>query len=187
MSLADVSGAVASALTVIFAWPQALRALRAPSTAGISLGSVLLMLSSGLLWTSYGLLVESAFITVANLSVSFAAALTASACAEGQKRVALLLVPVALTTVAVALGVSVVGLAGVVAAGAMTLPQAMTAPTGRTSLEAVSPATYTLLAVNAGCWIVHGAAIADPLVVAPNCLSLPAACLILWRRARSSR
>jgi uncharacterized protein with PQ loop repeat len=66
----------------------------------------------------------------------------------------------------------------------MTLPQAWTTLRGGASLAAVSPATYALLALNAACWMVHGVAVDDPLVIAPNCVSLPASLLILWRRVR---
>jgi uncharacterized protein with PQ loop repeat len=187
MNAADISGAVASVLTMVFAWPQAFLALRTGETGGISPGSVALLLTSGLLWSCYGLLTGSAFIAAANLSVSLAAIVTAWASAGRQRRLVVLLGPAAVTALASLAGASVVGLAGVVAGGLMTVPQAVTTLRGRTSLEGVSAASQALLATNAVCWVIHGLAISDPLVVAPNCVVLPAALLILWRRLRATR
>jgi len=191
LSLAEVFGWAASVLTTLFAWPQAIRALRATSTDGISLASVTLMFQSGLLWTAYGVLVASPFIAVANASVVAAALATGVACRSRSSFVAatlMVLVPVLVMLIAAATGSFVTGLLGGLAAAVMTLPQAVVALRGRTrvSLSAVSPTTYLLLATNAACWIAYGIATADPLVVAPNCVTLPAALLILARRRVAS-
>jgi uncharacterized protein with PQ loop repeat len=182
--MAEVFGWLASVLTVIFAWPQAIRALRASSHDGISTFSVILMLTSGGLWTAYGLIEARPFIVAANVSVSLAAALTAMACRRNFGRYFPLAVlgPLLFAAAMSLAPPFYLGLAGVIAAGGMTLPQAVRAMASSKGLEAVSPMTYSLLAVNAACWIAYGIGIGDPLVVAPNCLSLPASCLILWRR-----
>lgn len=185
--VAEVSGWLASALTIVFAWPQAIRASRAASTEGVSLASTTLMFQSGLLWTVYGALVSNPFIVSANVSVACAAFVTGFACRARVRAtvgVALILGPACVAGVASALGPVPCGLMGVVIAGVMTLPQALLALRHPASLAAVSPVTYVLLAVNAGCWIVHGVASHDALVVAPNCVTLPASVLILVRRAR---
>lgn len=185
--MAELSGWLASALTVVFAWPQAIRAWRAASTEGVSLASATLMFQSGLLWTVYGALVCNPFIVAANVSVACAALVIGLAC---RKRLpapvgaALILGPAGIAGLGFALGPVPSGLMGVVVAGVMTLPQAVLALRHPASLAAVSPVTYLLLAVNAACWIVHGVASHDALVVAPNCVTLPASALILARRAR---
>jgi uncharacterized protein with PQ loop repeat len=188
--IAEVSGGLASALSAVFAWPQALRALRASDTAGVSLATTALTWQSGLVWTGYGLLVASGYIVAANVSVGLAALVTLVACRARIPRAPLLLLlagPALLAATLAWLGPGPAGLLGVAVGGAMTLPQAWTALRGTASLAAVSPTTYALLAVNAACWMVHGVAVDDPLVIAPNCVSLPASLLILWRTARERR
>jgi len=181
-------GTLAAALTLVFAWPQALRAWRHDGGAGISLTTVALMLQSGLLWTAYGVLVDSAFITIANGSVAAAALVIALACRRrlGRARgIALALGAPAVTTIAIALGPPVVGVLGVACAGLMTLPQLALALRRGTVLTALSPVTFALLATNAACWIVYGVGLGDALVVAPNLVTLPASVVILWRRVRA--
>ena len=186
--LSDVFGATAAGLTTLFAWPQAIRALRKQTTDGLSLTSTLLMGTSGLLWSAYGLATDSNYILVANLSVACAALVIASVFRARHPFLPLLLVAgaCAVLTLAVLTGPATTGLLGVVVAGAMTLPQAILALRARTSLAAVSALTYILLATNAACWIVYGALIADALVVAPNLVTLPASVLILARLGRGS-
>lgn len=195
VSLAQLLGWTACVLTTLFAWPQAIRALRSArdATGGISLGSVALMYQSGLLWTAYGVLVASPYITVANASVTAAAVAIGIAC-RARLRWPLVVLggggPLVVMALAALAGPSLTGIVGDVTAGFMTVPQVIVAlragPTS-TLLAAVSPATYVLLATNAACWIGYGIAIGDPLVVAPNCISLPAAVLILVRRQRLQR
>jgi uncharacterized protein with PQ loop repeat len=185
--IADLSGWAASGLSAIFAWPQALRALRASDTAGVSLATTTLTWQSGLVWTGYGLLVANWYIVAANVSVSVAAMLTLIACRRrlsGSMAALLLAGPLLLAALLGWTGSQPAGLFGVAVGGAMTLPQAWTTLRGRGSLDAISPATYALLALNAACWMVHGVAVEDPLVIAPNCVSLPSSLLILWRRLR---
>jgi uncharacterized protein with PQ loop repeat len=184
--LSDVFGAAAAGLTMLFAWPQAIRALRKRRTEGLSLTSTLLMGTSGLLWSVYGLATSSVYILVANLSVACAAMVIASVFRARHPLLPLLLVVGAGSIVAFAAlsGPTTTGLVGDVMAGAMTLPQVILALRARTSLAAVSALTYLLLATNAACWIVYGALIADPLVVAPNLVTLPASILILTRLGR---
>jgi uncharacterized protein with PQ loop repeat len=186
---AEIFGWAASLLTTLFAWPQAVRAWRATSSAGISLASVALMFQSGLLWTAYGILVASPYVAVANASVLAAAFATGMACRARMSpaaRVAAMTGPVVVMALAALAGPGTTGVLGVLAAATMTLPQAALAlrSTSSASLQALSPLTYVLLATNAACWIAYGIAIADPLVVAPNCITLPSAVLILLRRAR---
>ncbi len=184
--LSDLFGATAAGLTTLFAWPQAIRALRKRSTEGLSLTSTLLMGTSGLLWSAYGLATSSTYILVANLSVACAALVIATVFRARHPRLPVLLIALAGAVVALAAlaGPATTGLLGVVVAGAMTLPQAILALRARTSLAAVSALTYLLLATNAACWIVYGALIADLLVVAPNLVTLPASILILTRLGR---
>jgi len=192
-TFAEVSGWAAALLTVVFAWPQAIRAWRRSGSdeanEGIALATVALTFQSGLLWTVYGVLVASPFIAVANASVAAAALVTGVACRRRLGRMGLVygLGPVLVTTVAGLAGAFVTGLLGDLAAAIMTLPQAVVAVRNSGDLEAVSPATYGLLAGNAACWIAYGIAIGDPLVVAPNCITLPSALLILARRRLALR
>lgn len=184
--LSDVFGSVAAGLTMLFAWPQAIRALRTRTSEGLSLTSTLLMGTSGLLWSVYGFATSSMYILVANLSVACAAMVIARVFRARHPLLPFALVAGAGAVVALAAlaGPATTGLVGVVFAGAMTLPQAIVALRARTSLAAVSALTYLLLATNAACWIVYGALIADAVVVAPNLVTLPASLLILARLRR---
>ncbi|MFO0746772.1 MAG: PQ-loop domain-containing transporter [Myxococcota bacterium] len=187
---ADVFGWLAAVLTTLFAWPQAVRALRATSTEGVSLASTGLLFASGLLWTLYGVRAPSPYIAVANASVASAALLTAYAC-RARLRPAMAAAGLAacgaVLTVGALAGQPATGLMGDVVAGSMAVPQAVRALRADASLTAVSPMTYGLLALNAACWIAYGAAIGDALVVAPNLVTLPASVLVLVRRTRAAR
>lgn len=184
--LSDVFGSAAAGLTTLFAWPQAVRAMRRRESEGVSLTSTLLMATSGLVWSAYGLATGSIYILVANLSVAFAALLTTTVFRARHPRLPLLVVlgVAAVLTLAALTGPATMGIVGVAVAGTMTLPQAVLAVRARGSLGAVSPLTYILLATNAACWIVYGVAIADTLVVAPNLVTLPSSLLILSRLQR---
>jgi uncharacterized protein with PQ loop repeat len=186
-----VSGWIATVLTTAFAWPQALRAwrmARGPGTDAISLSSTALMLQGGLLWTTYGALAPNGYVAAANASVTLAAAVILVACRArlgARARFGLALGPPIVAGLAALAGTTAVGLLGDVTVASMTLPQLARVWRSRAALHAVSPATYTLLAANAAAWIVHGAALGDGLVIAPNCVTLPASLAILWR-ARSA-
>lgn len=185
-----VLGVVAAVLTALFAWPQAFRAWRATSTEGLSLLGTTITFQSGLLWSSYGVVLPSPYILVANASVAAASLVTLVACRArlGPARlVAVVVAPVVMTTIFTWAGLVPTGLAGDVVAAGIAVPQAIIALRGRASLAAVSPASYVLLAVNAVLWIGYGVAIADPLVVAPNCVTLPASLIVLARRRAQQR
>lgn len=182
--LADIAGTAAAALTAVFAWPQAVRALKTGRAVGLSRASTLLMAGSGALWTAYGLATHSVYIALANASVSLAALATLSvfrAWLRTPSGLGWLTLALAAPLLLALAGPAATGTAGVVVAGAMTLPQAFLALRRPGALGAVSPLSYLLLAVNAACWIVYGLAIADPLVVAPNLVTLPSSLWVLSR------
>jgi len=185
--VALVAGWIATVLTMAFAWPQALHAwrmARGPGTRGISLPSAALMLQGGLLWTTYGALLPNPYVAAANASVALAALAILVACRARlgpRARLGLALGAPLVAGLAALAGTTAVGLLGDLTAASMTLPQLARVWRSTAELQAVSPATYVLLAGNAAAWIVHGAALGDALVVAPNCVTLPASIAILWR------
>jgi uncharacterized protein with PQ loop repeat len=150
---------------------------------------VLATVLSGLVWSLYGVGVSSIYIVVANLSVLLAGLVTAVALRSRALAGAAAVGVVAVVAVRLGLGVPWIGYLGVVLGGALAIPQALQsirrrppAPeSGPGEASGVSALSYALLAVTAALWLSHGTGIGDPLVVAPNLVTLPAALCVVWR------
>lgn len=67
MSIAELVGAAAAALSMFSFAPQALRVLRTGDTAAISLWSFVVIVTSAALWLAYGLMLASPPLIAANL------------------------------------------------------------------------------------------------------------------------
>jgi uncharacterized protein with PQ loop repeat len=66
------------------------------------------------------------------------------------------------------------------AAAIVNLPQMLRALTDRTRLAGVSVTTYLLIAAASSCWLVYGALIREPFILAPHVVLLPTALVTAW-------
>ena len=171
-------GGLAVALEVVFAWPQASKALRAPDVAGISAVTAVLMVLTATSWLAYGIAVSDPVVIVANLVMAIATLVIAGALVARGRLGAPLALGSSAAWAAVAVGaLALFGPAGLGAVGAtigisMGLPQAARAVrTG--SVAGVAISSYVLLGCLQASWLVYGLLIADAVIVVPNIIALP--------------
>lgn len=178
-------------LSVAFVWPQVVRSFR--SVEGLSLASMAQNVWASGLWVLYGVRTTTPPLVFANATagIGFALVLVAAARAEVLPARTLLfhvggllvLVPIALTIPATALGWAAiaVGATGILPQVARTLTA--------TDHAGVSRPTYAMVVALTTGWSVYGILEPDLLIVLPNVVILPSALLVLWqtRPRRSGR
>ncbi len=187
MEPTHVVGTIAAALTILFAWPQAWRALRADHVEGISPVTSVMVLLTALSWLFFGILITDVPMMVANSCSGLAAACTVGVLIHRRAiqvpNAAIAFVCWLAVTFAayLLLAENGVGIVGTVLGATMAIPQAW--HVFREGEDGVSIATYLLLAGVTASWLVYGILIAKPVAVAPNVIALPAALLIVARTA----
>jgi uncharacterized protein with PQ loop repeat len=174
-------GTLGVVLSIVFAWPQALRARRAEDLSGVSAQTTLLLVFTATTWLLYGALVRDAAIVVANLVTVLAAALTLTTLLRrGRTDLAELLPLVGgwVLVLVVAAGGGVltdgatpIGLFGAALGISMSVPQAWRVARGH-GTEGVSLATYLLLLAVMATWLAYGLLLHDPVLWVPNLVGI---------------
>ncbi|MEZ5136578.1 MAG: SemiSWEET family transporter [Acidimicrobiales bacterium] len=171
-------GAAAVGLELVFAWPQAVDAVRSPDVSGVSTVTATLMVLVGLSWLAYGVGVADPMVIVANLVMLSATLVIAGALA---RRRALAwratATVVAVWALAIAAATVVWGTTGPAVVGSivgigMGVPQAVHAVRSG-SVAGVAISSYVLLALLQGTWLLYGVLVGDAVIVVPNVIALP--------------
>ena len=189
MTLATISGTLASLLGVAFIWPQVVRVYARQSVEGIAPHSHLIGLTGTPMWLTYAITTESVPMILSNINIELA--IIALMVMLVRKNAIPLWQPV---LVAVATGAfcvtfafispTVIGLAGVVIGTPAIFPQVWRAL--RTKyLFGVSVISNVLLASMGIGWFTYGLSIGDPVVSYPNLVLIPCASYIAWKAWRS--
>ena len=171
-------GAVAVGLELVFAWPQAVDAVRSPDIGGVSPVTAVLMVLTGLSWLGYGIVAGDPVVIVANAVMAVATLVIAGALAARRAmpaRVALALVGpwAVVATAAFALwGAVGLGTVGAALGIGMGVPQAVHAVRSGT-VAGVAISSYVMLAGLQAAWLVYGLLVADTVIVVPNVIALP--------------
>ncbi|MFZ9912931.1 MAG: PQ-loop domain-containing transporter [Ilumatobacteraceae bacterium] len=185
MTLANLSGAMAAVLGVVFIWPQVIRVYVRRSVEGVSGLSHLIGLAGTLMWFTYAVSIDSVPMIVSNLNIEIA--IVALMVMLVRQRALPLWMPLAVfaaTAVFCAtfyvVSPAVVGVAGVVIGTPAIIPQAWRALKAE-RLYGVSAPSYLLLALMGSGWFLHGYFIDDFVVGYPNLILIPCALLIAWK------
>jgi uncharacterized protein with PQ loop repeat len=185
LTTAGVAGALGVALNQVFIWPQVLRARI--TTEGIAVLTVLSGLVARALWLAYGFELDDLALICGSVTVATGFILLVVLLARGGARWVLAAGVAALACVAVITVVAsepVLGALAVVSAAVVNLPQMIRALSDRERLAGVSVSTYLLIAAASTCWLVYGALVREPFILAPHVVLLPTAlvtALVAWR------
>lgn len=185
MSLQVVVGILAAALTMVFAWPQAIRVLRARDVHGVAPATALLVLFTAVSWTIFGLLIWDGPMIIANWFAMISASITLGVLLKrgrftgGRLIGAVVLYVVVLLLALALLGEDGPGWMGVVAGIGMAIPQTVRVMRGDSA--GVSIAMYLLMSAMMASWLVYGLLIGEFVAVIANVLALPAALLCASR------
>ncbi|MEZ5206357.1 MAG: SemiSWEET family transporter [Acidimicrobiales bacterium] len=176
MELAVGAAAVGLGMPM-FAWPQAVDAVRSPDVSGVSTVTATLMVLVGLSWLAYGVGVADPMVIVANLVMLSATLVIAGALARRRAWRGAPPPPSwrcgrwpsppprwSGTT-----GPAVVG--SIVGIG-MGVPQAVHVVRSGT-VAGVAISSYVLLALLQGTWLLYGVLVGDAVIVVPNVIALP--------------
>lgn len=188
--MGDGVAVLAVVLTVVFAWPQVVRALR-HGVEGISSGAITLSFVAASAWFGYGVATGQAAVIVANLGV-MAGQLTvtfelvrggalARARALGAYATAVALIALCQVD---ALTDPIVSVAGIVAIVSV-LTQLVQVVREPHRLEGLSASTYALLTALSVSWVVYGVIESDVVIIVTNVVIAPMAASITWRAGRS--
>jgi len=181
----------ASALSIIFMWPQVFRVLRKKTVEGISVWGTIHSFTGSLLWSIYGIRAGVWFLAVANIVALFALGLVISTQVryKAARLDVVLMSQLSVATVGVATALiskNAIGLVAVTIGGTAIIPQ--TIRSARTSHQVgVSATTYAIIFVTSISWGGYGLLIKDPFVVTPNILLAPCALFISVRAVISHR
>ena len=189
MTLANISGAVAALLAVVFIWPQVVRVYARRSVEGVSGLSHLIGLSGTLMWLTYGVSIGSVPMVISNANIELAIiALMVMLVRKHALQWWLPIVVFSSTALFCAIfyvvSPAVVGVAGVLVGTPAIVPQAWRAARSQ-RLFGVSTMSYVLLSLMGLGWFTHGYAIGDPVVSYPNLILIPCAMIIAWKAWRS--
>jgi uncharacterized protein with PQ loop repeat len=187
MTAAAIAGAAGVVLNQVFIWPQVARARHA--IEGIALLTVISGLIARVLWSAYGVALGDLALICGSVTVAVGFLILAVQLGRGGVRSA---IPAAVTGIASVAVLTVfapepvLGAIAVAAAAIVNLPQMLRALTDRTRLAGVSVTTYLLIAAASSCWLVYGALVREPFILAPHVVLLPTALVTAWVARASS-
>lgn len=190
MNFTAVIAVVATALSLVFIWPQVWRLRGGRSVDGLSVLGTLQGGSGNALWAAYGILRMNPAVITANVSTVIAIALIARAQVRAGVMPRRWVASVVFGLVAVialfsmTLGAWAIGLLAFACSCTAITPQLITTLRQPDRLEGVSVPTYRLVTITASAWGLYGMLIGDALVVLPNVIIMPAALVIAQRAAR---
>ncbi len=189
MQLSAVVSTLAVGFTVIFAWPQAIRALR-HGVEGVAPGAIVQSLVSASMWFGYGAARGLVEVMVADLGVITGQVLvtlllvragrlgrTAAIAAAAASLALVLVAQVPALTAAVVAGGGLLGLSS----AATQLLEVIREPD---RLEGLSAGSFLLLTLLAASWLGYGMDRSDWAIIAPNIVMIPIAGTITvaaWR------
>ncbi len=191
VSPTDLLGALASALSMLFIWPQVFRVYRNDTVEGLAPLGALQGMSGSILWSTYGLAQGDLPLFGSNLLVAVAVGLLA----HQMTRHGVINRSTLFGVVASVLGVGFVAtsvstaLVGALAfgIGALSiLPQTIKV-LRESDLHGVSVSSNALLFVTSTTWMCYGIAIGDALVTLPNVLVIPCSAIIVLRARGAQR
>ncbi len=181
MTAAALAGSAGVVLNQVFIWPQVARARH--TIEGIAALTVLSGLIARALWSAYGVALGDIPLICGSVTVAIGFLILTVQLARGGVRLA---IPAAVASIAAVAALTVfapepvLGLIAVAAAAVVNLPQMLRALTDRTRLAGVSVTTYLLIAAASCCWLVYGALIREPFILAPHVVLLPTALVTAW-------
>jgi len=189
VTLADVLGAVATVLSVVFILPQVFRVYAKRSTEGVSAMGQLQNLFASSLWCAYGIMLDRWPQIISSLSIGTANLLILLLQWRYRDIKGRTLWPVFTLSVVLAVwwsqvSVNLIGAVAMVAGGQSIIPQAWRVWKSE-HLYGVSVSTYLLLTAMASSWLVYGIVVGDWFIAGPNVIGVPCAAYITWRAWRS--
>jgi uncharacterized protein with PQ loop repeat len=190
VSPTDLLGLVASALSMLFIWPQVFRVYRNDTVEGLAPLGALQGMSGSILWSIYGLSQSDLPLFGSNLLVAVAIALLAAAMVRhgAVKRTTvfgLVAAVIGLGFVSGAVSTTLLGVLAFAIGALSILPQTFKVLRDP-DLQGVSVSSNALLFVTSSTWMSYGLAIGDALVTLPNVLVIPCSAIIV-AKARSAQ
>lgn len=191
MTLQNLLGIVASALSMLFIWPQVFRVYRNDTVEGLAPLGALQGMSGSILWAIYGLAQTDMPLFGSNLLLAVAigligAAMTRHGVLARSVFSAVVTVVVGVGFVAAAVSTSFVGILAFGVGALSVLPQTVKVLRDP-DLNGVSVSSNSLLFVTCCAWLSYGLTIGDTLVWLPNVLVIPCSALIVAKARTSQR
>ena len=191
MKFSDLLGLVATALSMLFVWPQVFRVYRRNVVEGIAPLGVLQGVSGSILWFTYGLSIGDLAVFGSNFMLSIAVgavglALVRHCVLPAGRLFGTAAAVLGLAFVCAAFSETLVGLVAFVVGAASILPQTFLAAR-QPDLRGVSVPSNALLFGATVAWFSYGLAVGDLLVMAPNLLVMPCSAFIVVKAAASQR
>ncbi len=188
--MGDGVAVLAVVLTVVFAWPQVVRALR-HGVEGIAPRAITLSFVAASAWFGYGVATGQAAVIVANLGVMAGQLTVTVELVRGGALPRVRALGAYATAVALialcqvnALTDPIVSVAGIVAIVSV-LAQLVEVIREPHRLEGLSASTYALLTALSVSWVVYGVIESDVVIIVTNVIIAPMAASITWRASRS--
>jgi uncharacterized protein with PQ loop repeat len=191
--LTAVLGAICTALSVSFVWPQVIRVYRLNTVEGLAPNGTLHGLAACTLWTTYGAARGVAALIVSNGTIGVALLMIAAAqirhrALGARKLLATAACITVITTGALAISTTFAGGVAILVGVTSILPQTIHASRAK-DLSGVSMPMYGLIVVASVLWSLYGLLIGDPLVITTNILIVPCALFVAlkaWRAQYSA-
>jgi uncharacterized protein with PQ loop repeat len=187
--LADVLGTVATALSIVFIWPQVFRVYAKRSTEGVSAMGQLQSLFASSLWFAYGNMLDRWPQIISSFNIGAANLLILLLQWRYRDIKGRVLWPAFAVSVVLAvwwsrISVDLVGAVAMIIGGPSIIPQTWRVWKSE-HLYGVSVSTYLLLTGMASAWLSYGIVVNDWYTAGPNVIGVPCAAYITWRAWRS--
>ena len=191
VNFSDLLGLLATALSMLFVWPQVFRVYRRNIVEGIAPLGVLQGVSGSILWFTYGLSIGDLAVFGSNFMLSIAVGAVGLALVRHGGLPASRLFGTAAAVLGFAFvcatfSETLVGLVAFIVGAASILPQTFLAAR-QPDLRGVSVPSNALLFGATVAWFSYGLAVGDLLVMAPNLLVMPCSAFIVVKAAASQR
>ena len=191
MTPSGLIGALATALSMMFIWPQVFRIYRNKTVEGLAPLGALQGMSGSILWATYGLSRGDLPLFGSNTLVATAVGLICLAMTNHgvvSRKVLFTVVVgvIGVGFVSAAISPTLVGAVAFVVGALSIIPQTVKALRDP-NLFSVSVSSNTLLFFTSSAWLVYGLMIGDALVATPNFLVIPCSAIIVQRARASQR
>lgn len=189
MTLSGVLGTLATALSIVFIWPQVFRVYAKRSVEGVSAMSQLQSLFASSLWFAYGnsldrwpQIIASINIGTANLAILLLQ--WRFRVIRGYVLWPIFGISIVVSVVLPRISLEVLGFTAMVTVGYSIIPQTWRVWRSE-HLYGVSVSTHFLLAAMGSAWLGYGILVRDVYTAGPNIIGVPCATYITWRAWRS--